>query len=119
MKKQILAYITALQNVYGATMNQTRDALGGLYDFVADLKEEDNDGEMIYVKRIVELNEENEQLKTRVSQLEEDVSDYQLQRTLNGVETFKLQTDNKMWQETCNMLKAKNEKLRGPHWVQD
>jgi hypothetical protein len=161
MKKEIMGYIAALINVgidnamkvekledeelAMKVLEVTNNRLFGLQDFVADLKEEPSStDESIHVKRIVELQNENEELEKRVTNLinnNEFVSQQSIgfqERLGNMVhKNIKLEADivkanefyemkirklcdaNKMWQETCNTLKAKNEKLRGPHWVED
>lgn len=99
MKKEILAYITGVTNTCGEFLNSNSiQILNHLENFVADLKEDDNDGKMIYVKRIVELNEENQQLKKYVRELEDSCEN--------------------MCEVETNLQKRIN-KLTGPRWVQD
>lgn len=160
MKKQILAYVTALTNneimnmkrfkSYGdepvavAAFGAFKNKLDCLSDFVADLNGGEETDESIYAKRIVGLIEDckklrselssmeeykNEivkvgfenvtKLKAEIHQLEHDMDHYQTQHQIDNNAIRNLQSDNKMRQETCNILKAENEKLKGPHWVQD
>ena len=75
MKKEIMAYITALENVYSGTINQPMiKALNDLECFVADIKEEDSNGEDLYIKRIVELEEEIEDIKSKFAETEESLT---------------------------------------------
>ena len=100
--------------------------LTDLKDFVVDLKEDvvvTKTSESIYVKRITELQSENENLCKKLKASELDNSRLRVQKIgiakANDSIIKRLNTDNKIWQETCNMLKEKNEKLRGPHWVEE
>ena len=73
IKNEIMAYVTALTDVVGdGEVTNIYSCLKNLLDFVADFKEEENsDGEQIYVKRVVELQNENEELKDEIEDLKE------------------------------------------------
>lgn len=66
LKEIIISYITGAANTCSKfSENKSIYILNDLIDFVADLKEEQNsDSEEIYVKQIVELQNDNEKLSS-------------------------------------------------------
>ena len=98
MKNQIIAFVTGTINA--CTKFQDSDTmyiLNGVLDYIADIKEEvSSDGEAIYVKRIVELEAENEELK--------------------DAQSITLSTNNEMsnalWNSVCLKLTEENVALQ-------
>jgi hypothetical protein len=118
-------------------LETSNNGLFGLQGFVEDLNEGEVTDESIYAKRIVGLIEDCKKLRSELSsteeyknkivkvgfenvtklkaeirQLQHDVNDYQKQREISNNAIKMFQRDNKMWQETCTILKDKNENLK-------
>ena len=106
IKEEIMGYLESIINEFGDLM-----------EFVVELKEEiSSDGEAIYVKRIVELEAENEELKTEYLNLEKDyINVYTENEELKDAQSITLSTNNEMssalWNSVCSKLTIENEKL--------
>lgn len=117
IKKEIMAYITALADVVGDGVTiSTYNSLKNLLDFVADLNEEVNsDSEAIYVKRIIELQNEVETLHNQINEsvavvLDESKEMQELKSKLAESENV-AEYSNSLWNSVYKKLALENEKL--------
>ena len=104
MKKEIMGYITALIDIY------QHPYLTDLWHFADDFEEEaSSDGESIYVKKIVELEAENEELK-KLKCMENTRLNNRLhsQLALN----ISLNNENKEFRKRITNFAYENEELR-------
>ena len=123
MKNEIMAYITATINQYKRMGDGTCSLktitldLTDLENFVADLKEETTEktDESIYVKRIVDLQEENEELCKKLKLTELDSSRERVRKTgmVKQYESIILKYHNRTLEleETCENMDLNEKKL--------
>lgn len=104
MKKEIMAYITALID-----MNQSK-GLSDLWNFVDDFEDEEqnSDGEAIYVKRIVELQEEIEKSERENKCLQDTCSGHRIR--IRKLEDINKELDENLVESQEEIILYANEK---------
>ncbi|WP_373899309.1 hypothetical protein ACER0A_002070 [Haloimpatiens sp. FM7315] len=116
MKQAIMSYITALINVHNNALERITDRatnsniktfineLNDLLNFIADSPEEKH-------ITIILNKKDNETLRKRIKELEESCENMcEVERNLHE-QIKQLRADNLMWQNACNQLREKLEKL--------
>ncbi|WP_435789180.1 hypothetical protein [Clostridium sp.] len=115
MKKETMAYITALTDVYSGTINQPMiKCLNDLLTFVVDIPEENKEQSITSFNIALEnenIKQENAELLNRVMEFENSCENMcEVEKNLQG--KVKGAMDNNVaLNSTCNKLRDKNKYL--------